>query len=200
MWCRGRRDAARAPFANSLWKKKTTFTFRFRPPPAHRGRERKEGVSYFFLSEDEFVAKTKQDGFLEWACFCGNYYGTPKKNVEDMLERGIDVILEIEVQGAMKIRAKYPEAVFVFVLPPSQKELESRLSGRGTETPEAIKNRLNRAKSEYNYIEKYNYILINDTVEQAVGRFKAIMEAERCLVSRNRPFIESLLNNEEESD
>lgn len=152
-----------------------------------------EGVSYFFLSEDEFVAKTKQDGFLEWACFCGNYYGTPKKNVEDMLERGMDVILEIEVQGAMKIRAKYPEAVFVFVLPPSQEELESRLSGRGTETPEAIKNRLNRAKSEYNYIEKYNYILMNDTVEQAVGRFKAIMEAERCLVSRNRPFIESLL-------
>lgn len=145
----------------------------------------KDGVNYFYLSEEEFRNKIDNDGFLEHAVFCGNYYGTPKKNVMDLIESGKDVILEIEVQGAMQVRAHYPEGVFIFVLPPSLKVLEERLRGRGTESEEVIQKRLKRAKDEFKFIDKYNYILLNDTVEDAVERLSSIVSAEKTLVSRN---------------
>lgn len=145
----------------------------------------KDGVDYFFVSEDEFRSKIDNDGFLEHAVFCGNYYGTPKKNVMELLESGKDVILEIEVQGAMQVRSHYPEGVLIFVLPPSLKDLEERLRGRGTEKDEVINKRLERAKDEFKFINKYNYILLNDTVENAVARLSSIVSAEKNLVSRN---------------
>lgn len=151
-----------------------------------------DGVNYFFLTHDEFKKRIDADGFLEHAVFCENYYGTPKAEVMQMLESGKNVILEIEVQGALQVRSHYPEAVFVFVLPPSLEELENRLRGRGTETDEVIAKRLERAKAEFKYIPKYNYILINDTVESAVNRLESIITAEKCVMSRNYKNIEEI--------
>ena len=149
----------------------------------------KDGVSYFFLTEDAFRTKIADKGFLEHAVFCGNYYGTPKDAVMDMINSGKDVILEIEVQGAMQVRSHYPEAVLIFVIPPTMDELEERLRNRGTETDEVIASRLTRAKEEFNYTEKYNYILINDTVENAVKRLESIIVAEKCRIERKYEYI-----------
>jgi len=148
-----------------------------------------EGVSYYFMSKEEFKNKIDNDGFLEHAIFCDNYYGTPKAPVMEMLESGKNVILEIEVQGALQVRAHYPEAVFVFVMPPSTDELEARLRGRGTESDEVIAKRLERAQAEFKYIEKYNYVLLNDTVGAAVKRLDAIVTAEKCLMPRNYKYL-----------
>lgn len=148
-----------------------------------------DGVSYFFLSHEEFRKKIDEGGFLEHAVFCDNYYGTPKDAVMEKLEEGKNVILEIEVQGALQVRSHYPEAVFVFVIPPSVETLEERLRGRGTETDEVIKKRLERAKAEFNYIDKYNYVLVNDTVSEAVCRLHSIIEAEKCVMARNYNFV-----------
>lgn len=149
-----------------------------------------DGVNYFFLTHEEFRKKIDAGGFLEHAVFCENYYGTPKDEVLRMINSGKNVILEIEVQGALQVRSHYPEAVFVFVLPPTIEELENRLRGRGTEADEVIKKRLQRAKAEFSYIPKYNYILVNDTVESAVNRLESIITAEKCVMSRNYKNIE----------
>lgn len=144
-----------------------------------------EGVNYFFKTEQEFKDMIKNNELMEWAGFCNHYYGTPKKNVEDMLNEGTDVILEIEVQGAMKIRSKYPEGVFVFVLPPSVEELRKRIINRGTESEEVINQRLQTARIEFTHMDKYNYYLMNDVVEDAVNRLEAIITAEKCRMERN---------------
>ncbi len=148
-----------------------------------------DGVNYYFMSREEFREKIKNDGFLEHAVFCDNYYGTPKDAVMQMIDSGRDVILEIEVQGAMQVRAHYPEAVFIFVVPPTMEELENRLRGRGTESDEVVRSRLDRAKEEFNYTHKYNYILVNDTVENAVKRLDAIITAEKCRIERKYDYI-----------
>lgn len=144
-----------------------------------------DGVNYYFISENDFKERVKNDGFLEHAVFCNNMYGTPKDAVLKMIESGKDVILEIEVQGAMQVRSHYPEGVFVFVVPPTMQELENRLRGRNTEDDEKIKLRLSRAKQEFDFVEKYNYILENDTVEGSVKKLEAIVEAEKCRLERN---------------
>ena len=144
-----------------------------------------DGVNYFFLSHEEFKKKIEDGGFLEHAVFCENYYGTPKDEVLKMIESGKNVILEIEVQGALQVRSHYPEAVFVFVIPPTLEELEKRLRGRGTEEDSVITKRLERAKAEFNFIPKYNYVLVNDTVESAVKRLESIITAEKCAMARN---------------
>ncbi len=154
-----------------------------------------EGKSYYFMQEEQFKEKIANGGFIEWACFCGNYYGTPKDKVEQLLEEGKDVILEIEVQGAMKVRSEYPEAVFIFVLPPSMHELRNRIVGRGTETEEVINERLKTAAWEFSHIAKYNYILLNDNIESAVERFSAIICAEKARVPRNLALIEHIVEN-----
>lgn len=148
-----------------------------------------DGVSYFFLSHEEFRKKIDEGGFLEHAVFCDNYYGTPKDAVMQKLEEGKNVILEIEVQGALQIRSHYPEAVFIFVIPPSMDELEARLRGRGTETDDVISKRLERAKAEFKYIDKYNYTLTNDTVDNAVCVLHSIIEAEKCVMARNYNYL-----------
>lgn len=151
------------------------------------------GESYFFMTHDEFRKKIDEGGFLEHAVFCENYYGTPKDTVMQMLESGKNVILEIEVQGALQVRSHYPEAVFIFVIPPSLDELEERLRGRGTETDEVIAKRLDRARAEFKYIDKYNYVLVNDTVAAATERLQAIITAEKCVMSRNYKSINEKL-------
>jgi len=151
-----------------------------------------DGIHYHYLSEDDFRQRIADGDMLEHAVFCGNYYGTPKQKVDEMLDAGKNVILEIEVQGAMKVRSKYPEGVFIFVLPPSMQELRSRIKGRGTESDEVIAERLNTAAWECSHIEKYNYILLNDSLEDAVGQFEAVILAEHCRTERNIKLIEEV--------
>lgn len=151
-----------------------------------------DGVHYYFKTQDEFQAMIENNGLLEWACFCGNYYGTPKKSVDDMLENGVDVILEIEIQGAMKLKEKDVCAKYIFILPPSFEELKQRLIGRQTENAEVIEKRLETAKGELPYAQKYDYVVVNDDVEKAVYRIESIINAERCKVDKNKNLIEEV--------
>ena len=155
-----------------------------------------DGVNYYYKSQAEFEKMILEKDFLEWATFCGNYYGTPKSAVEKMLDEGVDVILEIEVQGAMKVKSMMPQGIFVFVLPPSFEELRNRIVGRNTETEDVIKERLITAKKEVLQIDNYNYILLNDNVVDAVDRLNAIISAERCRVERNTKFIGEMKNDD----
>ena len=141
------------------------------------------GVHYFFVSEDEFVDRINNDGFLEHAQVYGRRYGTPKEPVIEKLERGIDVILEIDIQGALKVKENYPDGVFIFILPPSMAELRKRLTGRGTETAEAIEMRLGETLKELSFIEKYDYCVVNGELDEAVARVKSIVIADHSKVT-----------------
>lgn len=155
-----------------------------------------DGENYFFLSHDEFESKIEAGNFLEYAEYNGNYYGTPRDKVNEYLDDGKDVILEIEVQGAKKIKELVPDAIFVFILPPSMKELKRRLTDRGTESEEKIIKRFKTAYQEINELSKYNYVVINDNVEEAVRKVDSILTSERCRVDRIEEVYVS--NNEEE--
>ena len=139
--------------------------------------------SYYFVSKDEFLRKIEASGFLEYAEVYGNFYGTPKQPVIDKLSAGTDVILEIDMQGALKVKENYPDGVFIFILPPSMSELRKRLTGRGTETAEAIEMRLGETLKELSYIDKYDYCVVNGQLEEAVTRVKAIVTAEHSRVT-----------------
>lgn len=151
-----------------------------------------EGKAYFFKSKEEFEQLITHDELLEYACYVENYYGTPRTYVEEQLSRGKDVILEIEIQGAMKIKEKIPEALLVFVTPPSMGELKNRLSGRGTETQEVIDSRLARAGEEAKGMEQYDYLLINDELEECVDTLHHIIQSEHFRMSRNRALAGTL--------
>lgn len=143
-----------------------------------------EGVNYYYLARGEFEKKIKEDYFLEYTNYAGNYYGTPKKFIKEKIEKGIDVILEIEIEGATNIKKLIPEAVFIFIMPPSLKELVSRLKNRGTETNDKILKRFHEAYKEINEVTKYNYVVVNDKVSNAVDKIEAILKAEKCRVDR----------------
>lgn len=148
--------------------------------------------NYYFLTEPEFLQMIENDELLEWACFCNNYYGTPKKPVEKMINEGKVVILEIEVQGALKVKNSFPDAVYIFILPPTVNELKSRIISRGTEGEDAIMQRLDTARTEINYINKYGYLVINDDLDVAVKKVEAIIEAEKCRIERNENIIKEV--------
>ena len=139
-----------------------------------------DGVDYHFIQADAFRDMIAADAFLEYAEYVGNFYGTPKKYVDEAMEQGRDVILDIEVQGTLQVCAKRPETVRIFIAPPSWEELERRLTGRGTNTPEDIQSRLLRAKVEFQTADTYDYFVINDSVENAVRELDAIITAEHC--------------------
>lgn len=136
-----------------------------------------EGISYFFKTQEEFLAMIDRGAFLEYAQVFGKYYGTPKAYVEEKLNAGKNVVLEIDVQGAMQIKKNCPDAVMIFILPPSLQVLYNRLSGRGTETPELVKKRFNMAKNEIGYAKQYDYVVENDEVAQAAQDIKTILQA-----------------------
>ena len=138
------------------------------------------GEAYHFITADEFRTMIDRDEFLEYAEYVGNFYGTPKRYVDESMEAGRDVILDIEIQGATQVYAKRPETVRIFIAPPSWEELERRLTARGTDTPEKIQKRLLRAKVELETAGSYDYFVINDVVEEAVAELQAIMTAEHC--------------------
>ena len=143
-----------------------------------------EGVNYYFLTKEAFEEKVKENGFIEYANVHGNFYGTPKVNVEKMLEEGKDVILEIDIQGALQVKENFKEGVFIFILPPSMEELKKRIINRGSETEESLMTRFKNAYKEINYVSKYNYAVVNDTLELAVAKVESIIAAEKCRVDR----------------
>ena len=153
------------------------------------------GREYFFLTREEFHSMIESDGLIEWAEYVNNFYGTPREYVEERLAEGKDVILEIEPQGALKIKEKYPEAVLIFIVPPNAKELEKRLIGRGTEEAGTIKKRLKRAAEETEYIDNYEYIVVNDNLDDAVRDIHHIIQAASHKKDRAGGFIEALTDD-----
>ena len=153
-----------------------------------------DGVNYFFLNEEQFKEKIAHDGMLEYACYCGNYYGTPRDSVYEKLNAGIDVILEIEVQGALQIKERCPEAVMIFAMPPSMEELRSRLVGRGTEEMETVEKRLRQAHEEMKAAPMYDYIIVNNTIEQAAGDLHAVLHSQRLKTENQKEFLNEVFH------
>lgn len=151
--------------------------------------------TYYFVSKEEFEQKIQDGVFLEYAIYNGNYYGTPRDKIREKLNEGKDVILEIEIQGALKIKDLVPDAIFIFILPPSMKELRRRLVARGTDSMEKILGRFQTAYKEINEVTKYNYVVVNDDLDKAIEKVYAILVSERCRVDR---IEEVYLNNVEE--
>ena len=152
----------------------------------------KDGREYFFKTREEFDSMIENHELLEYATFNGNSYGTPKAYVEKLIEEKKDVILEIEIQGALQVKEMYPDALLLFTMPPSAKELENRLVGRGTETPDVISQRLAISCKESQYMSKYDYLIINDSLERAVDQVHNIIQAEHFKVSRNTKAISEM--------
>lgn len=152
----------------------------------------RDGIEYFFSTKENFEKKIAEDGLIEYAEYCGNYYGTPKAYVEEQLEAGKDVILEIEIQGALKVKEKMPDTLLLFVTPPSAEELKKRLVGRGTETMEVIEARMNRAIEESQGIEAYDYLVINDELAECTRQIHEIVQATKYQPERNADFIKEI--------
>ncbi|MGN1379862.1 MAG: guanylate kinase [Bacilli bacterium] len=153
------------------------------------------GKDYFFITKDDFEEKIKDNIFLEYAIYNDNYYGTPKDKVEEMINKGKDVILVIDIKGALTIQKIIPSALFIFIMPPDMETLKNRLIGRKTESKESVIERFKNAYNEINNYKKYNYVVINDKVNECTDKVKAIIKAEKCRVDR----IEEInLGNKEE--
>ena len=148
-----------------------------------------DGREYFFKTKDQFEQMIAEDALIEHACYVGNYYGTPKSYVMEQLEAGKNVILEIEIQGALKVKERFPDTLLLFVTPPTAGELERRLRGRGTETDEVIKSRLKRAVEEAEFMDRYDYILVNDDLETCVQEMHELIQAQRHKTCQNQEFI-----------
>ena len=160
-----------------------------------RGKEQ-DGVEYYFVTKEEFEEKIKNDEFLEYAVVHNNqYYGTPKAKIEEDISKGKNIILVIDIQGALKIKEILPEALFIFIMPPSMEELKDRLIKRGTESKKKILERFKTAYNEINEFAKYNYVVVNDRVDKAVNKVKSIITSEKCRVDR---IEEIYLNTKEE--
>lgn len=151
-----------------------------------------EGKAYFFKTTEEFEKMIAKDDLIEYAMYVGNYYGTPKAYVEEQMQAGRDVILEIEIQGAMKIKEQFPESLLLFVTPPSAEELQKRLVGRGTETADVIAQRLSRAYEESEGMDAYDYIVVNDDLDVCAAEVQKFVEAAKNEPSRRREFIKEI--------
>ena len=155
------------------------------------------GENYYFITKEKFLERIASDDFLEYAEVYGNYYGTPKSEVLKVLDGGRDVILEIDIQGALKVKKAYPKGLFIFILPPSMAELKNRITNRGSETPESLMTRVTSAHKEISFVSKYDYAVVNDTVSNACEKIQSIIIAERCRVDRmNADFLKEEINNE----
>lgn len=151
-----------------------------------------EGESYFFRTNEQFEKLIEEDAFLEYAKVYDHYYGTPKKRALDMISDGKSVLLEIDIQGAMQVKKRYPKGVFIYIVPPSLEILSDRLYGRGTDSEETIQKRLAQITSELAMAHQYDYIIVNDKLEDAVRKTSSILEAERCKLSHNEGQIETI--------
>lgn len=149
-----------------------------------------DGENYYFISREEFEEMIKKDKLIEWVEYCNNYYGTPKEFVFNEIDKGRTIVLEIEVEGAINVKKKYPNCVLCFILPPDLTELENRLRGRGTETEDSVRNRLTRAKKELQLLDEYDYLVVNDSIDETTKCFQSIIQAERVKTARNKLLIE----------
>jgi guanylate kinase len=152
-----------------------------------------DGKNYFFVSESKFLGMLENDALIEWDKYCDNYYGTPKDYVESCLVDGLDIILEITVEGALEIKQKYPDCVLIFILPPSFEELRRRIESRATERSDIIEKRLLQASNELKHVSKYDYLILNDSVDHAVLNIEKVLDAERLKPSRNISLLNSLI-------
>ena len=152
------------------------------------------GREYFFKTREEFEKMIRQDALYEYAQYVSNFYGTPKAYVQEQLDAGKDVILEIEVQGALKVKEKNPKALLLFVTPPSAEELKKRLQGRGTETEEVINERMRRAADESELMDRYEYLVINDQLEKCVEEVHQLIQRERFRMDQNQDMVTKLQN------
>lgn len=152
-----------------------------------------DGVNYYFKSLEDYKQMLHNDQFLEHQCVYGNYYGTPKKNVLDMLEQGFDVVLEIDVKGALDIKNRFPSAVMVFLTPESRDTIEDRLRGRSTESDEQLEVRIKSALEEIKQAALYDYLVVNEDAEQGARDIIAIIQAEKCSVNNNKKFLDNLI-------
>ena len=155
-----------------------------------------EGKDYFFCTPEEFIRKRDNNELLEHYLYCGNYYGTPRDYVEDQINGGRAVVLEIDVNGALQVRDKFPDAVLIFLMPPTMAELKRRLFARNTEDAVSIEDRIRKAEEEIGFIERYDYLVINDDVDTAVGQIDSIIASESLKPSRNAETIEQLRREE----
>lgn len=151
-----------------------------------------EGVSYFFRNDAQFEELIKEDAFLEYARVYDHYYGTPKKYALDKIQSGRSVLLEIDIQGAMQVKKRYPKGVFVYIVPPSLEILSQRIHARGTDSEEVIQSRLKQITNELSLAHQYDYIVVNDVLEDAIHKTCAIIEAEKCKLSRNEGQIQTI--------
>ena len=152
----------------------------------------RHGVEYFFTDKENFEETIKQNGLIEYASYCGNYYGTPRAYVEEQMAAGKNVILEIELQGALKIKERFPDSLLIFVTPPSAEELKRRLEKRGTESPEVITQRLDRAVEESKGIEAYDYIVVNDDLDTCIDEIHMLVDAACRAPVRREAFINEI--------
>ncbi len=150
------------------------------------------GREYYFVAQEEFLRMIRENQLMEHACYCGQYYGTPRPYVERQLAEGKDVLLEIDIQGALQIKEKYPDTVLVFVMPPSAEELKNRLCGRGTETEEVIAARLHRAVEEAQDMDRYDYLLVNDDLDQCVALLHGVIQSQHFRTSSQKSTIEEM--------
>ena len=155
-----------------------------------------DGVDYFYKSREEFEKLVEEGELLEYAQYVNNYYGTPRKYVEETIEKGFDVFLEIEVQGAMQVKKNFPQGVFIFLFPPSLEELKNRIVNRGTESQELVLNRLKEARNEIEMMDAYDYVVVNDQVETAVDKVKAIIKSEHLKRERIAKQYKQILEDE----
>lgn len=155
-----------------------------------------DGVDYFFKSKEEFEYLINENELIEYAEYVNNYYGTPREYVVNMLNKGYDVFLEIEVQGALQVKENFADGVFIFLFPPSLEELKNRIVGRGTETNELVMNRLKEAKKEIELMDAYDYVVVNDNVAHAVDKIQSIIESEHCKRERIATQYKKILEDE----
>lgn len=152
--------------------------------PARIGE--RDGREYFFMDRDKFENLIKQGEFLEWAQVYSNLYGTPKRFVQEKLDKGLDVLLEIDIQGAMQVKAKKPDGVFIFIAPPNVEELANRLINRGKDSQDSIEERLKACYDEMEFMREYDYLVINDNISEAIKNLEAIIIAERCKINKDK--------------
>ncbi|WP_025728040.1 guanylate kinase [Atopobacter phocae] len=168
----------------AIFKKNQQFSYSISATTRPMRPGERDGIDYFFKSREEFIQMIDQGKLLEYAEYVGNFYGTPLDYVNQMLDEGQDVFLEIEVQGALQVKEKMPDGIFIFLSPPNQDELRLRIESRGTEKPELIDERLNKAKEELELMKHYDYVVVNDTVDNAVHRIESIILSEHLKIKR----------------
>lgn len=184
--------AGKSTILSAAGEKNSTMRFSVsattRPP---RQGER-DGMDYHFKSKEDFEEMISNNRLIEWDEYCGNYYGTPREFIENSIREGFDVVLDITVKGALAMKEQYPESVLIFIVPPSFEELRRRIESRGTESPEMISKRLEQAKQELSFADKYDYIIVNDGLDKAVESLECVICAEKMKLNRNRDVLEKL--------